>query len=287
MHRCQKGQPVLLSLPVTEKVSAGTITITRDRDSTVLVNAQSVTVQTNRVEYTLAAQSDEASLTAVWTLSQSSGTATITEVVQITSVRACTIDQVRRLRPLDDINRYPNWLLDQAITMVEDQLETATGVSFTGREFDILVDGSGTRDQYVPVGRPRSITYAATITAAPVGSEQVSVAGPLTSTEISQLVIDDRQGTVYRPVIWSPGRRNIRLRGVCGFAETPGMLSAAVAKQVRYLLIDSPAQDRAISVTDEAGMTQSMVVAGLRGAHFAIPELNVVVDTYRNQFGIA
>jgi hypothetical protein len=60
-----------------------------------------------------------------------------------------------------------------------------------------------------------------------------------------------------------------------------------MAKAVRYLVVDSPASDRAISVTNEDGTTQSLVVSGVRGALFSIPELNVIVSEHRQQFGLA
>lgn len=288
MRRVVVGTPALLTLTTDVKPSAGTVTITRDRDGVVLVNAQAVTVGASFVKYQLPAQSTLSNLTSVWTLTRADGTQTITEKVQVVSTRAATIAQVRRLRPLDDVNRYPDALIDQAITVVEDELEAATGVSFCGREFQATLDGSGTRDLYVEVGKPRSVTAASVATTAMTGAEaDVLSTYALSSDDLAKLVVDDRSGTIYRQTIWPLGRNNIVLTGTCGFTEQIGMVSMAVAKQVRYMLVDSPTHDRAMSVSNEDGTTQNLIVAGVRGNRFAIPEMNVVCETYRSQFGVA
>lgn len=288
MRRVVKGAPALLSLPTEVKVSAGTVTITRDRDRVVLVNAASVTPEANEVTYQFAAQSSIANLTVVWTLTRADGTQTVTEKCQVVATRACRISQVRRLRPLDDVNRYSDALIDAAIALVEDELESATGVSFCGREFTAVLDGSGTRDQYVQVGRPQTVTAASTSSTALNASElSVYTSSTLTAQEIADLIVDERAGTIYRPVIWPSGRKNVTITGTCGFTESIGMVSTAVAKQVRYMLVDSPTQDRALSVSTEDGSTQNLIVAGVRGNRFAIPEMNAIAETYRSQFGIA
>jgi len=270
-----KGVPATLTLPTSLKASAGTVTITRDRDATSVVSAAAVTVAATSVSYVLAGQTDEANLTATWSLTTSSGTVTVSEPIEVTSCEAVSVDEIRLRRPLDDVNRYPNAQLIRAREALVSEMSDRAGVKFTGGEFTVTVDGNGGTDLFLPVGKPRSVT-------------SVSINGTaLTGTDLTDIKVDARAGVLYRQAYWPSGRLNITITGVSGFAQPPGGLAPAIAKGVRYMVVDSPTQDRAISVSSEDGSTSNLMVAGLRNAIFAIPELNMLVEAHRQTFGVA
>jgi hypothetical protein len=270
-----KGVPATLTLPTSLKASAGTVTITRDRDATTVVSAAAVTVAATSVSYVLAGQTDEANLTATWSLTTNSGTVTVSEPIEVTSCEAVSVDEIRLRRPLDDVNRYPNHTLIRAREALVSEMSDRAGVKFTGGEFTVTVDGNGGTDLFLPVGKPRSIT-------------SVTIDGTaLTGTDLTDIKVDARAGVLYRAARWNSGRLNITITGVSGFAQPPGGLAPAVAKGVRYMVVDSPTQDRAISVSSEDGSTSNLMVAGLRNAIFAIPELNMLVEAHRQTFGVA
>lgn len=275
MQRVVKGVPATLTLPTSLKASAGTVTITRDRDATSVVSAAAVTVAATSVSYVLAGQTDEANLTATWSLTTSSGTVTVSEPIEVTSCEAVSVDEIRLRRPLDDVNRYPNAQLIRAREALVSEMSDRAGVKFTGGEFTVTVDGNGGTDLFLPVGKPRSVT-------------SVSINGTaLTGTDLTDIKVDARAGVLYRQAYWPSGRLNITITGVSGFAQPPGGLAPAIAKGVRYMVVDSPTQDRAISVSSEDGSTSNLMVAGLRNAIFAIPELNMLVEAHRQTFGVA
>lgn len=275
MQRAVKGVPATLTLPTSLKASAGTVTITRDRDVTSVVSAAAVTVAATSVSYVLAGQTDEANLTATWSLTTSSGTVTVSEPIEVTSCEAVSVDEIRLRRPLDDVNRYPNAQLIRAREALVSEMSDRAGVKFTGGEFTVTVDGNGGTDLFLPVGKPRSVT-------------SVSINGTaLTGTDLTDIKVDARAGVLYRQAYWPSGRLNITITGVSGFAQPPGGLAPAIAKGVRYMVVDSPTQDRAISVSSEDGSTSNLMVAGLRNAIFAIPELNMLVEAHRQTFGVA
>lgn len=275
MQRVVKGVPATLTLPTSLKASAGTVTITRDRDATSVVSAAAVTVAATSVSYVLAGQTDEANLTATWSLTTSSGTVTVSEPIEVTSCEAVSVDEIRLRRPLDDVNRYPNAQLIRAREALVSEMSDRAGVKFTGGEFTVTVDGNGGTDLFLPVGKPRSIT-------------SVTIDGTaLTGTDLTDIKVDARAGVLYRQAYWPSGRLNITITGVSGFAQPPGGLAPAIAKGVRYMVVDSPTQDRAISVSSEDGSTSNLMVAGLRNAIFAIPELNMLVEAHRQTFGVA
>lgn len=275
MQRVVKGIPQQLVLSTSLKASAGTVTITRDRDSATIVSAAAVTVAAKSVSYTLAGQTSEANLTATWTLTTASGTVTVSEPVEVTSCEAVSVDEMRTRRPLDDVNRYPDSTLIKAREALVSEMSDRAGVKFTGGEFTVTLDGTGGTELFLPIGKPRSIT-------------KVVVNGTtLSAGELATILVDSRAGVLYYPTGWYSGRLNVVVTGVSGFAQPPGGLAPAVAKGVRYMVVDSPTQDRAISVSSEDGSTSNLMVAGLRGAIFAIPELNMLVETNRTTFGVA
>jgi hypothetical protein len=262
------------------KPTSATVTITRDRDAVAIATGASCTVTTDRVEYALAAQSTVSNLTAVFTVVAAAGTSTVSVPVQVAGARSTSVNALRRLKPLDNVNRYPDWLLEQTITEVEDQLEAACGVSFVPVERTFRVNGSGTSELFTRYGRPRSIS---SITVSNGLNSQT-----LDATTISNLTLDEESGVILNPYYsWTCGRRNILVTGVFGYAQTPPSVSQAVAEGVRQALVDSRVDSRATSVTNEDGTTAVLVTAGVRGALFSLPQLNQVVQMYGQSFGVA
>jgi len=280
MLRVLKGQPSTLSVPRDTKPTSATVTITRDRDATSIASAASCNVEADRVTYSLAAQSTVSSLTAVFTIVDPQGTSTVTLPVQVVGNRTASIGDCRRLRPLDDVNRYPDELIEQTITEIEDQLEQACGVSFVPVErVGVKYDGSGTDELFTRHARPQSVS------AISVTDNVVTQA--LTQVDLDALRIDEEAGVLLRPTyFWQTGRRNITVTGVFGYSQVPGLVKQAVVEGVRHSLVESRIDARAQSITSEDGTAQ-LVTAGVRGALFSLPALNQVVQMYKQSFGVA
>jgi hypothetical protein len=181
---------------------------------------------------------------------------------------------------LDDVNRYPDELIQQTITELEDQLEQACGCSFVPVErVAVKYDGSGSAELFTRHARPQSIS-AVTVT-----TELVTDA--FTQTDLDALRIDEEAGVLLRPTyLWPRGRRNITVTGVFGYQEVPGLVKQAVVEGVRHSLVESRIDARAQSITSEDGTAQ-LVTAGVRGALFSLPALNQVVQMYKQSFGVA
>lgn len=276
MLRVLKGQVATLSLPRDSKPTSATVTITRDRDSASIVSAQACTVEADRVLYSLAAQSSVSNLTAVFTVVDAAGTSTVSVPVQVVGNRACSISDVRRLKPLDNVNRYPDELIERTITELEDQLEAACGVSFVPVErVAELHDGNGTTELFCRYARPQSVSA-------------ISVGGSaLGQSTVDALVIDEEAGVIIGKSAWTSGRRNVSVTGVFGYSVVPGMVRQAVAEAVKYALVESRVDARATQVINEDGTSSTLVTAGLRQNLFSLPALNAVVMQYRTGFGVA
>lgn len=280
MVRLLKGAPGTISIPRDTKPTSATVTITRDRDSASIASAAACTVEADRVIYSLAAQSTVSSLTAVFTIVDGNGTSTVTVPVQVVGRRTATVSDCRRLRPLDDHNRYPDELIEQTITEIEDQLEQAAGVSFIPVErVSVRHDGSGTTELLTRYARPQSISAVTT--------SDLLTTTTWSATDVNAIVLDEQAGVLIRQLYtWPKGRRNITLTGVFGYAEVPGLVKQAVVEGVRHSLVESRIDARAQSITNEDGTAQ-LVTAGVRGALFSLPALNQVVQMYKQGFGVA
>lgn len=281
MIRVLKGQVGVLSLPRSQKPSSATVTITRDRDSAAIATAQACTVEADRVVYSLAAQSSVANLTATFTITEAdASTSTVTVPVQVVGTRTTDIVSCRRAKPLDSVNRYPDELILQTITEIEDALEAACGVSFVSRERTITVDGTGTTELFLTAARPQSISA-------------ITVRDTLASTQwaagdIAALRIDEEAGVLIRPTyVWEHGRRNHIVTGVFGYSVVPGMVRQAVTEAVKYALVESRIDARATNIISEDGTSSTLVTAGVRQQVFNLPAMNAVVLQYRTGFGVA
>lgn len=280
MIRVLKGQPGTLSVGRDTKPTSATVTITRDRDSASIVSAQACTVEADRVYYALAAQSTVSNLTATFTIVDAAGTSTVVVPVQVIGRRTASIADCRRQKPLDNPTRYQDELIERTITEVELALEDACGVSFVPVEQAITVDGSGTSELFLSRTRPQSISA-------------VTVRDTLATTswaagDIAALRIDEEAGVLIRPTYtWEAGRRNHVITGVFGYSTVPGMVRSAVVEAVKYALVESRVDPRAVSIVNEDGTSAMLVTAGMRSNLFGLPSMNAVVMQYRTGFGVA
>ena len=275
------GQPSTLSVGRDTKPTSATVTVTRDRDAASIVSAQACTVEADRVYYALAAQSTVSNLTATFTIVDAAGTSTVSVPVQVVGRRTASIADCRRVKPLDNPNRYPDELIERTITEVELALEDACGVSFVPVErVNARMDGSGTLELFSRHARPQSVSAASI-------SDGVTTS-TLSATEVAAIVVDEEAGVLIRPTYsWNTGRRNVTLTGVFGYADVPGMVRQAVVEAVKYALVESRVDPRAVSLVNEDGTSAMLVTAGMRSNLFGLPSMNAVVMQYRTGFGVA
>lgn len=79
-----------------------------------------------------------------------------------------------------------------------------------------------------------------------------------------------------------PAGSQVDVSYIHGFTTPPDPISRATVALARYLVLEDPSNvfDRATSYTTEEA-TYSLVTPGVRGAETPIPEVNAVIDAYR------
>lgn len=189
-----------------------------------------------------------------------------------------TVAEARALAPLQDMGKYPDADIDAMRVAVEEALEHACGVAFVPRvttPITEILDGDGT-DEIVLKDWARPIT----ISAATVSTIA------LTSDQLAALVLS-ADGTIYSPALWTRGRRNVSITYTHGWPAVPGRVKRAAIRGTKRFLVDTPVNDRAISIVNsEDGTVQRLVTAGVGAAIFDIPELNAIVNEYGVRFGV-
>ncbi len=244
---------------------AATVAITR-ADGTVLVATTAATeAGTGIVTYTLSPTqtADLDVLTVTWTATFGAASQAFTERVEIRGDYLFTIEQARRLKPLNDTTAYPTARLVEARTLAESALEDACEVAFVPTYFRVTLDGRGRTDIMLPLSRPLTIT-SATVDGAAV--------------TVDELGLYD-VGRIYNPNGWAAGRRNVVITGTHGYPFAPPRVGRAALLLAKRFLVDSPVSDRTTSITTEDGTTR-FITAGERQAVFDVPECNQIVIEY-------
>jgi hypothetical protein len=212
-------------------------------------------------------------LTARWTASLNAVAGqTIDADVEVTGGVLFGLAELRALDLKAAV--FPTDQLARVRALAESALEDACGVAFVPRFARDRVSGNHQRgDVAGPLLLPRRRASAI---------RTVSVDGiALTSDELAELTLDTDTGELHRPGGWTRGVRNIEVAYEHGWPAPPPRVARAALKLAERVLVGdrSDLSDRATSLTNDAG-TQLLVVAGVRGMLFDVPECNVVVDAY-------
>lgn len=246
-----------------------TVTITRE-NGTALVTAQP-TGGTGTAARTYALSAVQSAALDVLTLDWTSASlGTITTTVEIVGGFLFAIADARRLKPLDSETKYPTLDLEVARTLAEVALEDACGVAFVPRYGRERIDGAANGDVLLQNPRPLSVTAA---------SDTGLAVADLSTLELY------RDGRVYNPIMWSQGRHNVHITYTHGYPFPPPRVGRACLLLAKRFLVDSPVNDRAMSVTNNE-VTEYLVTAGVRDAVFDIPECNAVVQQYGLNYGV-
>jgi hypothetical protein len=266
--------------PTTDAISVS-VAITRLSDGSTVVASDSATYNDDPgVFYYDLSPADSTSaidqLTVTWSYTLDGVAQTQTDTVDVVGNRLC------HPRAIDDsLNRggtaanYTARQLNVALTVAENLFEQATETAWTTRYCRETKDGPSLWRGYTwrrahtlflanyPVVSVRSATQDGTA---------------LTADELAALVVDRNTGRLYNPSCWHAGHGNIVVDYEYGHADTPPLVSRAVALVATSILADAPFDDRGFGVTTDGGFVR-LLTAGVGGALFSIPEVQAAVKS--------
>lgn len=206
-------------------------------------------------------------LTARWTATVAGQAETRETQIEVVGGEYFTIADARRLKTLENTERFPAADILFARDVAADALENACGVAFLPRFRRQTLSGDDSTTIRLDRRRVRAL-------------RQITVDGvALTAGELA-LVIPTASRTLYRAAGWANGVENITVAYEHGFSYPPARVARAVLLLAKRFLIDGPVSDRTIRQSDPSGASEWFVTAGVRGAIFDVPEANAVVRDY-------
>lgn len=178
-----------------------------------------------------------------------------------------TISELRAQPGLENEAKYPDEDLEAMRAAVEQALEHACDVAFVPRTKTLVAFASGAAVS-LGVNRPRTIVSVTSQDGAAVGVDHAYLLGGLLAG-ISR---------------WPTGPLTVVVEH--GYDEPPLRVKRAALLLAKNWLINGPIDDRATNFTTDTG-TFALATPGLRGSTFGLPEVDAVVDEYRETAYVA
>jgi len=281
LERILRGTPGTLSKQWYEDgvaVDPGTVTVGITRaDGTTLVSAGTATTGSGSSPRAFALMTTHTALLdqlhVTWT---STAKGELTSVVEVVGGFVFTVAQARQISGLSRTDNSGNYVIPtaqiiEARTEVERMLEHELGYAMVPRYSLETISGDG---GYSLGLRP----YVRSVRSVTVDS--TAWTGP----EVALLAFNP-SGFVYSSSRWSEGFANITVGYEHGMDVPPPNAAGVALKLARSLVVGSPADDRAASVsTDE--QTTTFYVPGA-SEPFALPEANRFVQAHSLRVGLA
>lgn len=258
------GAPVGLTGTLTIRVMIPPTTIVRAESTVGIVEGP-----TGVYSVALAVPTVAGSYLVVWR----NGTTETVEDLTVTPAATATptgsawwlLAEIRAVRPLEQA-QYTDARLEAARQLVQADLEVACGVRFTPTVIETTVIRGAcfhSSSTIVLPPRPRAIT-ALTVEGQP--------ATVPTGLEY------DASGVVWSPTAWPSGR--LRITASHGYDAPPTEVKRVAMMLAKRVLVDSPGNDRATSITNPDGTNEFLLVAGRGGARYDLPAANAAVRRY-------
>jgi hypothetical protein len=242
--------------------ATATVTITRP-DSTVLVTAGVATrTGAGTFTYPLGAQAAMTRLKAVWT---GTDLRKVTTWVDVAGGVYAELAEIRALQGLEDTVAYPTAALESARAKAETLFEDETGMAWVPRYGRTAAVGDGTCVLLLEHYTPRVLT-------------SVTIDG----TAVADLTAFDLEA--YGGLTWT-GTFTSEARVVVEYSHgqdaPPEDLRHAALRYVRHLVLgaESVVDERALSITNQAGQTIQLATASQRRPT-GLPDVDAILNRH-------
>jgi hypothetical protein len=250
----------------------GVVTVTVARDDGTVLATDEATDGTSATPRTFALpRSATASLDVLrcdWT---SATLGTLTTYVELVGAHVSSLGQINAvLDQRGEVDKpvsatVPLEAKTAARAVATDALERTCGVAFAPRYARGTFDASRCHDLLLPTPRVLSVRSVARL-GSPVDLDDIAVTS---------------EGALFRRYAgWPGGRMEYDIAWEHGHRTPPADVSRAVSLLAVYALMDGPWDDRGYGVVDEGGFAR-LLTAGVGGAAFSVPEVQAVVQRYR------
>lgn len=254
-----------------------TVTITRLDGSVVVADAATTGIGATARSYVLTAAQTETLDTLSVVFTSASLSQRVTETVEVIGALLFTIDEARVFEGavLASTTTYPTATIEEARARIMEQFETICGVSFVPRYRLDVFGGDG-----------RSTLTLSRMRVTGIRSVEARASGGVTWTAYSADDLADLSvnewGELVRETrgVFVSGRRNLRVGYEYGYTTPPHDIKRAALQTLKYELVASNVDPRAISISGDMTTTQ-LWTPGLSGRGTAIHPLPEVDRTLR------
>lgn len=283
-QRILRGTPASLSVTFYEDGGAaapGAVTVTIARLDGMTINENPVAATPGddpgvfTYDLSAAHTADLDMLTVTWA---SENFGTVTTYAEIVGAHLFTIAEARSHDGADmsSTTAYPNHVIEEARSRIEDAFEEICGVSFIPRIGQKTLNGNGTVLLMLPLD------------ATAIRSVETRTGTTWTAYETVDLddVILESWGGIVRESrgVWPRGTRNVRVTYEHGYEQPPLEIKRAGLMLLRDSVVSSNIDQRAMSYSDGSGAVYRFITPGLsRGAWFGIPDVNAILQRYERR----
>ena len=267
-------------VPTAPVTPVPTVSVT-NQDGTVIASGDAVISADNkRLEFTLtAAQTAEANqLTATWSdvIMGSDPAFDATTYHEVCGDVLFTLPEARNHENgvMKNATTFANSLILEARDRIWDEFESILEYTLGGRVSEATISGDGLGDIILTRSHVHSVRA--------ISTRYNGVWTAFTADELAD-VFSTKQGRLVRETLgyWPIGEANIRVTYEAGDVPIHRALKRAALVVLRDQLNRSDLPSRATSQTSEMGTFQ-LSTPGLRGAHFGIPEVDVVLNRMKS-----
>ncbi len=261
--------------------AVGTCTVVDANGDAVASGATTTSVTKSQFTLDTTATGDVKRLVATWNLTFS-GVAqefvtrheVVTELL-VTEAGARAFDG----GAISDTSDYPTANVLEARDETHDEFERIIGVALGGRYGREIVAGDGGQELQLESKRVNRL----------LGIAERAVGGQTwtaySSSELADVLIEPG-GLLVRETLGSftSGRQNVRVEYEHGLMPIPLDLKRAALWVVRYKLVRSNIDQRALRIVDQTG-TWELATPGKAGSWYGLPEADAVLNDYRRRLG--
>jgi hypothetical protein len=184
--------------------------------------------------------------------------------------------EIRSIDKLDDVDFFPDYVVESALRQADELIDRYTGTSFTHKPFTATLTGNNTRTLLLPVIFPRSLTSVSYL-----GDE-------LAEADYSSWALFDdgrvvRSAGLFRYLV--PGQ-NIVIAGTAGATDVPPEAIVWCARVIATNILiqrESRIPDRSTAIQHEFGQVLIAQAGGRPDRPTEFPGVNSVLNQWRDR----
>ena len=249
----------------TDATGEVTYSVTNDRGDTIATGTALAGTEDGSYSFTLSPQSDLDVLKVVWTGTFGGLVQTQTTQVEIIDSFIATLPEIRSLRDMDNVAKYPATKVAEAMAHAQGLFEHYTGRAFVGHYGRVIRDGNGSSTLWLP--QPN----VSKILSCKIGGEEVDTSGWIIAPS----------GRITTTSAIPVGTANVDITYEHGATPVPADVRGAYLIFCRYLLLSEYTRKDQTTISEShEGVYRTFATAAV-GRPTGLPEVDAVLNRHK------